>query len=244
MSEPGKGTVVVTGGSGGIGAAIRDDFLHAGRSVINLDIAPCPRHDERLTHHDLDLSDISAVQACAADIAAHRHVDTLVHNAGVLRPGVLGEVRHEDYAFLSRLHVESLIALAQAFLPKMKQAGFGRIITISSRAVLGLQTRTSYSATKAAQVGMMRTWALELGPSGITVNAIAPGPVITDQFRSAVPEGDPREQKIADSVPVKRIGRPEDISRVVSFLAEPASSFITGQTWFVCGGASLGSLSL
>ena len=244
MNEPGKGAVVVTGASAGIGAAIRDQFLRDGRSVINLDVAPCEHHDERLESHVVDLSDIDAVKTLAAQIADHRHVDTFVHNPGVLRPTLIGEVEHADYQFLSRLHVESMIALTQAFLPKMKAARFGRIITISSRAVLGLQTRTSYSATKAAQLGLTRTWALELGPEGITVNAIAPGPVITDQFRSAVPEGDPREAKIAAGVPVQRIGRPEDISRVVSFLAEPASSFITGQTWFVCGGASLGSLSL
>jgi len=244
MTAQGTGTVVVTGGSGGIGATIRDTFLAAGRSVVNLDVAECPRRDARLDSRRLDLADLDAVAATAADIAAQAQVDTLVHNAGVLRPALLGEVRQEDYAFLSRLHVESLIALAQAFLPAMKAAGFGRIIIISSRAVLGLQTRTAYSATKAAQLGLARTWAMELGPSGITVNAIAPGPVITDQFRAAVPEGDPREAAIAEGLPMRRLGRPEDVARVVGFLAEPASDFITGQTWFVCGGASLGSLAL
>ena len=126
----------------------------------------------------------------------------------------------------------------------MKQAGFGRIVIIGSRAMLGLETRTAYSATKAAQIGLVRTWAMELGPHGITVNAIAPGPIVTDMFTEVVPEDSDKAVQIANGLPVRRLGRPDDVARAVMFLAAPENGFVTGQCLFICGGASLGSLAL
>jgi NAD(P)-dependent dehydrogenase (short-subunit alcohol dehydrogenase family) len=236
-------TAVVTGASAGIGAAIRDDLLDAGYRVINLDANPCARTHAALESVQVDLSDLAAVRAVAADIARRHAVTTLVHNAGVLRSALIDDVKQEDLDFLMRLHVGALVALGQAFIPAMRAAGFGRIVTLTTRAILGLETRTSYSASKAAQVGLTRTWALELGPSGITVNAIAPGPVVTDQFRAVIPAGDPRNDAVAQRLPVRRLGQPADISRVVLFLADEKAGFITGQTWFVCGGASVGAMS-
>ncbi len=110
--------------------------------------------------------------------------------------------------------------------------------------MLGLVTRTNYAATKAGQIGLVRTWALELAKDGITVNAVAPGPIVTDMFHELVPDGSEQKDRIAESVPVKRLGTAADIGRVVEFLCEPESGFITGQTWYICGGASLGSLAL
>jgi NAD(P)-dependent dehydrogenase (short-subunit alcohol dehydrogenase family) len=117
-------------------------------------------------------------------------------------------------------------------------------VLISSRAALGLATRTSYSATKAGMIGMARTWALELGPLGVTVNVVAPGPIETPMFHEVLPEGDPRIEGLAKSIPVRRIGRPEDVANAVRFFASPDSGFVTGQTLFVCGGTSVGSLAL
>jgi NAD(P)-dependent dehydrogenase (short-subunit alcohol dehydrogenase family) len=108
-----------------------------------------------------------------------------------------------------------------------------------------LQTRTSYSATKAAIVGMARTWALELGPFGITVNVVAPGPIAdTEMFESVMKPDSERAKTLAQAIPVKRLGRSEDVARAVAFFADPESGFITGQTLFVCGGASVSSISL
>ncbi len=244
MQDTTTGTALLTGGSGGIGAAIRADLLAAGYHVLNLDVRPCDDAHPRLETHVVDLADTAATTALAHELAGRHAITTLVHNVGVIRPALLPEVKQDDYEFLSRLHVGALIALGQACLPAMQGAGYGRIVSISSRAVLGLETRTAYSATKAAQIGLTRTWALELGRHGITVNAIAPGPIVTDQFRAVVPQGDPREEQIAAGLPVRRIGRPQDVSRVVLFLIAPESGFITGQTWYVCGGASLGALAL
>ena len=116
---------------------------------------------------------------------------------------------------------------------------------ISSRAALGLATRTAYSATKAGMIGMARTWALELAPDGITVNVVAPGPIReTEMFHDVVPADSPREEALAAAIPVKRLGAPDDVARAVMFFASPASSFITGQTLFVCGGSSIGSITI
>jgi NAD(P)-dependent dehydrogenase (short-subunit alcohol dehydrogenase family) len=91
---------------------------------------------------------------------------------------------------------------------------------------------------------MARTWALELGPDGITVNVVAPGPVLTDNFWGIVPKGSEREEKLAQSLPVRRLGRVEDVARAVMFFAAPEADFITGQTLYVCGGASVGGLTI
>jgi NAD(P)-dependent dehydrogenase (short-subunit alcohol dehydrogenase family) len=234
---------VVSGGSAGIGAAICTELLDAGCRVFNLDVQPGTARHDRLAHRAVDLTDLEAVRNIAAVIAQEHRVTTLVHNAGALREKPLAQVGSEDVDYLMRLHVGSLVVLAQAFTPAMRAVQFGRIVVIASRAVLGLEHRTAYSATKAAQAGLMRTWAMEFAASGITVNAIAPGPIVTDQFRSVIPQDDPRNAAIAARVPVGRLGEPGDISRVVTFLVDGKSDFITGQCLFVCGGASLGAIS-
>ena len=93
-------------------------------------------------------------------------------------------------------------------------------------------------------LGMMRTWALELGPHGITVNAVAPGPIRTDMFYEVIPKDSEREQALSAAIPVRRLGDPVDVAHAVSFLTSPQSSFITGQVLYVCGGSSVGSLTL
>jgi NAD(P)-dependent dehydrogenase (short-subunit alcohol dehydrogenase family) len=90
---------------------------------------------------------------------------------------------------------------------------------------------------------LARSWALELAPAGITVNVVAPGPIGgTEMFRGVIPAGDPREQSLANSIPVKRLGRPDDVARAVMFFSDRANSFVTGQALYVCGGSSVGSL--
>jgi len=115
---------------------------------------------------------------------------------------------------------------------------------VSSRAVLGLPTRTSYSATKAGMLGMARTWALELATFGITVNVVAPGPIKTANFHGVIPEGSPQVDHVIQSIPVKRLGQPEDVARAVMFFADREAGFVTGQVLYVCGGTSVGTLTL
>lgn len=238
-------TALVTGGSTGIGQSICEHFLDLGYTVINLSRREATLKSERLHDFPVDLADRAATRAVAAEVAANFAVDTLVHNAGLIRPALIEDVQLEDLDYLTEIHLGSGITLLQACLPAMKKRGFGRVINMSSRALLGLETRTNYAATKAAIVGQTRTWALELGAHGITVNAVAPGPIAaTEMFHNVFAEGDPKIDQIAQSIPVKRIGHPADVARAIMFLADADNGFITGQTLFVCGGASLGSLSL
>ena len=237
-------TALVTGGSAGIGAGLCRHLLNDGYTVVNLSRRASPFEHERLHNYPVDLSDLEATASVAEQVTGDHQVTDLVHNAGVIRPALLGAVDLADLEQVSNIHIGAAIILAQAVLPGMKAAGNGRIILISSRAALGLQTRTCYSATKSGMIGMARTWALELGPEGITVNVVAPGPIAeTEMFDDAIQEQEKRDA-IAASIPVKRLGNPSDVARAVQFFLAPENSFITGQTLLVCGGASLGSLSL
>jgi NAD(P)-dependent dehydrogenase (short-subunit alcohol dehydrogenase family) len=239
-----KRIAVVTGGNRGIGKDISRCFLDSGARVVNISRQQSDWKHERFETVIADLADRAATAQAGKAIAAKYQVDTFVHNAGVIRPAPLENVKLEDLDYLTDLHLASAITLAQSFLPAMRAGQFGRIVLLSSRGVLGLGTRTSYASTKAGQIGLTRTWALELAKDGITVNCVAPGPIETDMFHEIIPENSEMAKKVAAGIPVKRVGRPEDIGRVVHFLCEEASSFITGQTWYICGGASLGSLAL
>jgi 3-oxoacyl-[acyl-carrier protein] reductase len=243
--HPQHDSIVVTGGSTGIGAAICRQLLAEGHTVVNLSRRPLELEHGALHNIELDLSDREKTVAVAAEIARAHEVSGLVHNAGLIRADLLDEVKLEDLDYLTQVHIGAAISLSQAFLPGMKARAFGRIILITSRAALGLQTRTSYSATKSGMMGMARTWALELGEYGITVNTVAPGPIAaTEMFHNVVAEGSEQMERMARSIPVRRLGQPEDVARAVCFLNQPDNGFITGQTLMVCGGASLGSLSL
>ncbi len=206
---------------------------------------PSEIEDQNILNIACDLSDAKATSDIANEIAANHEVTAFVHNAGLIRAALIEEVSLEDFNYLSQVHIGSAISLSQAFLRAMKKQQFGRIVLITSRAALGLQTRTSYSATKSGMMGMARTWALELGEFGITVNTVAPGPIrATEMFEAVVPKDSDKEKSMAAGIPVRRLGVPEDVSRAVSFFLQADNGFVTGQTLMVCGGASLGSLSL
>ena len=234
----------VTGGSAGIGRAICEDLLARDYEVISLSLGKPQTSHPRFHSIDVDLTDRAATAQAAAELTRSHEVTTVVHNAGVIRAALLADVRLEELDELVALHLGAAIQLVQAALPQMRAARFGRIVMLSSRAAVGAVTRTSYSATKAGMIGMLRTWALELAPEGITVNAVAPGPIRTDMFYDVIPRGSERERALAAAVPVRRLGEPDDVARAVSFLVDPANSYITGQVLYVCGGSSVGSLLL
>lgn len=235
---------LVTGGSAGIGAKICEQLLDGGYYVLNLSRRGSENHHQYRRDVAVDLSDIEETRKVVSALASEYDITNVVHNAGVIRPALIEDVKLEDVQYLTNLHVMASVVLMQATLEAMKSVGFGRFVIIGSRAMLGLETRTGYSATKAAQLGLVRTWAMELGKYGITVNAVAPGPIVTDMFTAVVPEDSDKADKIAASLPVRRLGRPEDVANATRFFLAPENGFITGQCLFVCGGASLGSLSL
>jgi NAD(P)-dependent dehydrogenase (short-subunit alcohol dehydrogenase family) len=235
---------IVTGGSAGIGRAIARKLLDQGREVISLDVQPSGLAHPKLRHVHVDLTDAEATRKVAADVARDHAVTTIIHNAGVIRPALLSEVKLQDVNALVNLHVSAALLLVQAALPTMRDTHYGRIVLVSSRAVLGLPTRTAYSATKSAMLGLARTWALELAPHGITVNVVAPGPIKTANFHGVIPEGSPQVDRVVQSIPVKRLGQPDDVARAVLFFADRDAGFITGQVLYVCGGTSVGTLTL
>jgi NAD(P)-dependent dehydrogenase (short-subunit alcohol dehydrogenase family) len=235
---------LITGGSHGIGRAIAQRLLDQGREVISLDVQPSGLAHPKLRHVHVDLTDTEATRRVATDVARDHAITTVIHNAGVIRPALLPDVKLQDLNALVNLHVSSAVVLTQAALPTMKSARYGRIVLVSSRAVLGLATRTAYSATKSAMLGLARTWALELAPSGITVNVVAPGPIKTANFHGVIPEGSPQVDSVIQSIPVKRLGQPDDVARAVLFFADRDAGFVTGQVLYVCGGTSVGTLTL
>lgn len=243
MSE--RSVALVTGGSVGIGATICRRLIAAGYEVVSLARRKPDWSDGALHAVEVDLTDARATEEVAQSLARQFAIGTVVHNAGIIRPNLLPDVTQDDLSALTQLHLGAAIRLVQAALPGMRARNFGRVVLISSRAALGLPTRTVYSATKAGMIGMARTWALELAPSGITVNVVAPGPIEdTEMFGQVVRPGSERAAALANSIPVRRLGRSDDVARAVLFFADPESSFITGQVLYVCGGASVASFSL
>ncbi len=183
--------------------------------------------DPKLEFIEVDLADAAAT-AQAARRAAERPITHVVHNAGVIRPNLIDKVELEDLAIVTQLHLGAAIQIVQAALPSMKERQFGRIVLMSSRALVGLQTRTVYSATKAG-----------------TVNVVAPGPIgDTEMFESVMSPESERAKALAKTIPVGRLGRSQDVARAVEFFCAPGAGFVTGQTLFVCGGASIGAITM
>lgn len=242
--EQPRRVAIVTGGSAGIGAEICRQMLDDGFEVVSLARRAPDFSHPRLHAVEVDLADRVATAQVASEVVARFEPDTLVHNAGVILPASLEEVRLEDLDTLVSLHLAAAIILMQAMLPALKERGFGRIVLLSSRGALGLAMRTSYAATKSGMFGMARTWALETAPHGITVNVVAPGPVQTDMFHEIVPAGSPRVEAIAAGIPVRRLGQPADVAHAVRFFTGAEAGFVTGQVLYVCGGTSLGGLVL
>lgn len=236
-------TTLITGGNSGIGAAIAARLLDAGQQVVSLGLEMPQQQHEKLSGYTCDLTDAAATAETAARIAADYPIDQLVHNAGLILPDLLQDADPQSIQTLSQLHLATPMALTQSVLTAMQGKGYGRILFIGSRASVGMPTRSAYAATKAGVHGLARTWALELAATGITVNVIAPGPVLTDNFWGIVPKDGDLQQRIADGVPVGRIGEVDDIAHAAMFFLDEASSFVTGQILHVCGGTSLGGLA-
>jgi NAD(P)-dependent dehydrogenase (short-subunit alcohol dehydrogenase family) len=235
--------VVLTGGSSGIGLATARAFLDEGYEVINISRRDCPLDSPRLTSITVDLSDPAATRAAVMSAAASAPATTIVHCAGAIREKPIEDATLADLTDLGNLHLGAALSLLQANLAAMKQARYGRIVLISSRAMLGLARRTAYAATKAGMLGLARTWALELASHGVTVNVVAPGPIAeTEMFEEIIPAASAKMAAAAKQVPVGRFGTPQDVARAVMFFADPKASFVTGQTLFVCGGTSVGSI--
>lgn len=236
--------VIITGGSSGIGLACCQLFLDSGYEVFNLSRRPAPIESALLRSVAVDLTDALATREVALSLAREFPATTLVHCAGAIRERPIADVALADLTALTNLHLAAALSLLQANLAAMKAARFGRIVLVSSRAILGLAHRSAYASTKAGLLGLARTWSLELATHGVTVNVVAPGPIAeTEMFHDIIPAASPKIETVIKAVPVGRLGTPQDVARAILFFASPQSSFITGQTLFVCGGTSVGSIA-
>ena len=235
-------TTLITGGGSGIGATLTKNLIAKGEVVVTLGLdLPNWKHDN-LISYQADLTDTEQTNETAQLISSSHKINNIVHNAGMILPNLLPKVKTDDILTLSYLHLAAPIALTQAILPNMINDKNGRIVFISSRASMGMPTRSAYAATKAGIHGLAKTWALELAENNITVNVIAPGPVLTQNFWDLVPKDSELQQEISDNIPVGRIGTTGDIANAVEFFLDEKASFVTGQVLYVCGGTSLKGL--
>lgn len=237
-------TAVITGGNKGIGADLAERLLEQNYTVVSVARhAPSKKH-ANLHSVEADLLDPLAVIQAADEIKTSFDVSHLIHNAGLIWPNLVEDAKPSDITGLAQLHLGSALTLLQASLPSMKKNQFGRVMFNASRAALGAPTRTAYGASKAGMIGMARTWALELAQHGITVNVIAPGPILTDNFWGVIEKDSPQQEALAKRIPVGRLGTVQDVTNAFLFFCNPDNSFVTGQTLYVCGGASVGSLTI
>ncbi len=224
--------VLITGGASGIGAAIAGRCRAEGYEPVVID-----RVGDGIR---ADLSDAADTERALREALAGGPITRLVNNVGVVVPADAESQTLAEFDLAISLNLRCAFQCMQALLPGMKEAGFGRIVNMSSRAALGKELRTAYSATKAGLIGMTRVWALELGRHGITANAIGPGPIRTELFDRANPPDAPRTRAIIESVPVKRVGTPDDVAHTATYLLDERSGFVTGQVIYVCGGMTVG----
>jgi 3-oxoacyl-[acyl-carrier protein] reductase len=232
-----KNTVLVTGASRGIGHAIATRCQQDGLEVIG--ISTIADDSFGWTHYGVDLASPQAKSQLADIIEKHRPC-RFVGNAGVLINGRLEDVKADDFDRLMRVNLLSLMETANLLLPIWQAETFGRVVLIGSRAALGKENRVLYGASKAGVTGLGRTLALELAPHQVTVNVIAPGPIATDLFEHGQPVGSPARIKIESSIPLGRVGTPNDIAHTASFLLDERTGYVTGQALNVCGGLSTG----
>jgi NAD(P)-dependent dehydrogenase (short-subunit alcohol dehydrogenase family) len=231
-------SIVVTGASKGIGRAAAEALAAGGWHVIGVArAAPDAFPGEFIA---ADLSDEAATQSLAERLAERGEVLGIVNNAGAARAEAFGSVDPAAFLDMMAFNLRPALQLTQALLPAMQAARFGRIVNVTSRVTLGLPLRTSYAASKAALESMTKTIAIEQAANGITANAVAPGPTETELFRGNNPAGSDGEASYLAQVAMNRLGAPAEIAAVIAFLASETAGFVTGQTIFVDGGASLG----
>jgi len=252
-------TIVVTGAGQGIGKGIVELAIELGANVVavdlngqTLDAAVSPLPQARVLAVQGSVADPAvADRAVTEAVAKFGAVHGLVNNAGIIRPAMIDKMTDQQWQEVIDVHLTGsfywMRATGRHMVERSKggERTGGSIVNISSEAGRrGSIGQINYAAAKAGMLGMARTWALELAPEGITVNVVAPGPIRTDMFYDVVQQGSDKEKALAASVPVRRLGQSADVARAVTFFADPAHSFVTGQVLYVCGGTSVGSLAL
>jgi len=229
--------ILITGASKGIGRAVADRVAAAGNIPIGL--ARTKPEDFPGEFYAVDLADRAATAATLDAIVAADRVDAVVNNFGFAQMARIGSIDLDRLLDTYELNVRTAVQVAQAALPGMLAAGWGRIVNVTSLTTRGTPERTPYAAAKAALEACTRIWANELATTGITVNAVAPGPTETELFRERSPIGSEREARFLAAIPMRRLGTPREIAHAIVTLLDEDAGYITGQVIRADGGGSI-----
>ncbi|MCU1644392.1 MAG: 3-oxoacyl-[acyl-carrier protein] reductase [Nocardia sp.] len=245
-----KRTAIVTGGARGIGAAVAYRLAADGMSVAVLDLdeagakntAEAIRADGgRAAAITADVTDAASVELAVGRVAQELGPPTVVvNNAGVTRDNLLFKMTEEDWDTVLAVHLRGAFLVTRTAQKYMVEAKFGRIVSISSTSALGNRGQANYSAAKAGIQGLTKTLALELGKFGVTANSIAPGFIETEMTRATAERlgigFEEYKTERAAAIPVARVGRPEDIAHLASYLVSDGAGFVSGQVIYAAGG--------
>ncbi|BBY17380.1 SDR family oxidoreductase [Mycolicibacterium litorale] len=229
--------VLITGASKGIGRALADRVAEAGDLPIG--IARSWPADFPGEFHQVDFTDRAATGDVLNRIVDGVTIDAVVNNFGFARFARLGSIDLDDLSYTYDLNVRTAVQVVQAALPGMLAAGWGRIVNVTTLTTLGTPERTPYAAAKAALEACTRIWANELALTGITVNAVAPGPTETEMYRERSPIGSERETRFLETIPMHRVGQPREIAHAIVALLGEDAGYITGQIIRADGGGSI-----
>ncbi|MFC4036258.1 3-oxoacyl-ACP reductase FabG [Streptomyces polygonati] len=250
MSTTEQRVAIVTGAARGIGAATAVRLAAEGRAVavLDLDEDACKETVETITAAGgkaiavgADVADEERVEAAVAKVVQELGAPTvLVNNAGVLRDNLLFKMTATDWDTVLGVHLRGAFLMSRGVQKHMVDAGFGRIVNLSSSSALGNRGQANYAAAKAGLQGFTKTLAIELGKFGVTANAVAPGFIVTDMTAATAARVgmgfEDFQAAAATQIPVQRVGRPEDVANAIAFFTGDAAGFISGQVMYVAGG--------
>jgi 3-oxoacyl-[acyl-carrier protein] reductase len=245
-----KRTAIVTGAARGIGAAVAKKLARDGHAVavLDLDESACAATVDAVTSAGgqalavgANVADEASVAAAVERVATELGAPTiLINNAGITRDNLLFKMTVDDWDAVMNVHLRGAFLMSRAVQQHMVDAGFGRIVNLSSTSALGNRGQVNYSAAKAGMQGFTKTLAIELGKFGVTANAIAPGFIETEMTAATAERVgvgfEDFKKAAASQIPVNRVGQPEDIANTASFLASEGAGFVSGQVIYVAGG--------